>query len=177
MTLDYGISPYWECCAQGLDYMFLTGDYMVPFFKEKGYKDKQLLVTGIPVADKFSNPIPKESAREILKLDKNLFTIDDLIKTNMEIQNQLQLYDITSKLDYFYFCSHHPTITPNCICRKPKPYLIQKACGQLDIDVTQSFMIGDKLSDVQCGNNANCKNSFLIDKNNTLYDITRNLLN
>ena len=61
-------------------------------------------------------------------LDKNLFTLDDLIKTNIEIQNQLQSYDITSKLDYFYFCSHHPTITPNCICRKPKPYLIQKAC-------------------------------------------------
>lgn len=109
-------------------------------------------------------------------LDKNLFTLDDLIKTNIEIQNQLQLYDIIAKLDYFYFCSHHPSITPNCICRKPKPYLIQKACEQLDIDVTQSFMIGDKLSDVQCGNNANCKNSFLIDKNNTLYDITRNLL-
>ena len=37
MTLDYGISPYWER-ANTLDYMFLTGDYMIESFLEKGYK-------------------------------------------------------------------------------------------------------------------------------------------
>jgi len=64
MTLDYGISPYWECCAEGLDYMFLTGEYMVETFKDKGYSDKQLIVSGIPVAEKFSNPIDKTIARK-----------------------------------------------------------------------------------------------------------------
>jgi processive 1,2-diacylglycerol beta-glucosyltransferase len=75
MTLDYGISPYWECCAEGLDYMFLTDDYMLKPFKEKGYSDKQLIVSGIPVSDKFATPIPTKIARKDLKLDENLFTI------------------------------------------------------------------------------------------------------
>jgi histidinol phosphatase-like enzyme len=35
-------------------------------------------------------------------------------------------------------------------------------------------MIGDKISDVECGKNAKCKNSFLID-NNSLYDIVKEL--
>lgn len=75
MTLDYGISPYWECCATGLDYMFLTDEYMLEPFKNKGYKDNQLIVSGIPVADKFSNPIKKEIARKQLQLDPDLFTL------------------------------------------------------------------------------------------------------
>ncbi|MBE5757718.1 MAG: glycosyltransferase [Clostridiales bacterium] len=75
MTLDYGISPYWECCASGLDYMFLSGDYMVKPFLEKGYKKEQLIVSGIPVADKFYNLPSKDEAREILELDKDKFTL------------------------------------------------------------------------------------------------------
>ena len=75
MTLDYGISPYWECCVNGLDYMFLTGDYMVPKFKELGFRDEQLIVSGIPVADKFFVDTPKEQSRKNLGLDENLFTL------------------------------------------------------------------------------------------------------
>lgn len=75
MTLDYGISPYWECCPKGLDYMFLTGEYMLPTFLEKGYKKEQLIVSGIPVADKFSNPLPKLEARKMLGLNEDLFTL------------------------------------------------------------------------------------------------------
>ena len=109
MTLDYGISPYWECCANGLDHMFLTGEYMVPTFKEKGYKDKQLIVTGIPVADKFSNPIPKEEARKTLKLDQKLFTIcimkasffpvsnKDIIKQLANVNKKIQVVIINGK--------------------------------------------------------------------------------
>ena len=75
MTLDYGISPYWECCANGLDYMFLTGDYMIEKFKELGYTDKQLIVSGIPVADKFFIETPQKDDRKNLGLDEKLFTI------------------------------------------------------------------------------------------------------
>lgn len=75
MTLDYGISPYWECCAEGLDYMFLTGDYMVEPFKKLGYKDSQLIVSGIPVADRFSSKLDKIDTRKSLGLNTELFTL------------------------------------------------------------------------------------------------------
>ena len=75
MALDYGISPYWECCCRGLDYMFLTGDYMLEKFKYLGYSDEQLIVSGIPVADKFFVKKPMLESRRALGLDENLFTV------------------------------------------------------------------------------------------------------
>jgi len=109
MTLDYGVSPYWECCADGLDYMFLTDNYMLDTFKAKGFKDKQLIVAGIPVADKFSTPLPKLEARKILNLDENLFTIvimkgsffpvsnGDIIKQLSLVNEKIQVIIINGK--------------------------------------------------------------------------------
>lgn len=109
MTLDYGISPYWECCATGLDYMFLTDEYMLEPFKNKGYKDNQLIVSGIPVADKFSKPIKQEVARKQLELDPDLFTLiimkasffpvsnADIIKQLKLINDKIQVVIINGK--------------------------------------------------------------------------------
>jgi processive 1,2-diacylglycerol beta-glucosyltransferase len=74
LTLDYGISPYWEC-ATGIDYMFITGDYMKNTFIEKGFTEKQLIVSGIPVGENFSKEMDKIEARKELGLDEKLFTI------------------------------------------------------------------------------------------------------
>ncbi len=74
MTLDYGISPYWES-ANCVDKMFLTDEYMVKPFLDKGYTAEQLVVTGIPVGEQFSKEIDKNLAREELKLDKTLPTV------------------------------------------------------------------------------------------------------
>ena len=109
MTLDYGISPYWECCSDGLDYMFLTDNYMLDTFKAKGFKDNQLIVSGIPVADKFSTPLPKDKARQLLNLDQNLFTLiimkgsffpvsnSDIIKQLSLIDEKIQIIIINGK--------------------------------------------------------------------------------
>lgn len=74
LTLDYGVSPYWEC-ATGVDYMFLTDEYMRKPFLDRGFTNKQLVISGIPVDEKFYDVIDKDKARKQLKLDKNLFTI------------------------------------------------------------------------------------------------------
>lgn len=109
MTLDYGVSPYWECCADGLDYMFLTDNYMLDTFKAKGYKDEQLIVSGIPVADKFSSPLPQNEARELLGLEQDLFTIvimkgsffpvsnGDIIKQLSLVKEKIQVVIINGK--------------------------------------------------------------------------------
>lgn len=75
MTLDYGVSPFWQCAPKGLDYMFLTDEGMIEPFKERGYKNEQLFVTGIPVSEKFWAQKGKQECRKLLNLDPDLFTI------------------------------------------------------------------------------------------------------
>jgi len=62
-------------------------------------------------------------------------------------------------LDGIYYCPHHPTAgkaqyTIVCDCRKPETGLLDRAARDLAIDLTQSFMVGDKWSDVELGHRA-----------------------
>jgi len=103
MTLDYGISPYWECTCSGLDYMFLTDDYMIQPFIERGFNNSQLYVTGIPISYEFYKQRNKQECRKLLGLDENLFTIivmkasffqikeHDLIKAFSKVNQKIQL--------------------------------------------------------------------------------------
>lgn len=58
------------------------------------------------------------------------------------------------------YCPHGPE--ENCDCRKPKAGLLTQAAGNLRIDLTGSYMVGDKLSDCEAGHRAGCR-SILID--------------
>jgi len=66
-------------------------------------------------------------------------------------------------LDGFYFCPHHTKgvidkYTKDCDCRKPKPGMIEKAVRDFgDIDLKKSYVIGDKICDVELAKNAGCK--------------------
>jgi D-glycero-D-manno-heptose 1,7-bisphosphate phosphatase len=64
-------------------------------------------------------------------------------------------------IDACYFCPHHPEhgtgeYRTECACRKPLPGMLQQAAQDLDIDLGASFMIGDKLADVEAGLAAGC---------------------
>lgn len=83
--------------------------------------------------------------------------------------NELQTHNV-SILDVLH-CPHAPE--ENCECRKPKPTLIQRAAQQYNIELSQSWMIGDKASDLECGYNAGI--SQLIFFNNGLNPITKAL--
>ena len=79
------------------------------------------------------------------------------------------LYDIHQKMadafvhkgahfDGIYFCPHYifsklPEYRKNCACRKPYPGMAQQAARDLDIDLSRSFMIGDKVEDILFGKN------------------------
>ncbi|OGV51253.1 MAG: hypothetical protein A2017_16700 [Lentisphaerae bacterium GWF2_44_16] len=65
------------------------------------------------------------------------------------------------KIDGYYNCPHHPDgIVPeyrkNCDCRKPRPGMIIRAAKEHSIDLSKSFMIGDKISDIKAAENAGC---------------------
>jgi len=60
-----------------------------------------------------------------------------------------------AKIDGIYYCPHHPN--EKCACRKPKTGLILKASKEHNINLRASYMIGDKLIDIEAGRNAGCK--------------------
>ncbi len=60
------------------------------------------------------------------------------------------------------YSPYHPTdgqgaYRRDSACRKPNPGLLLAAAEEFDIDLTQSWMVGDRLSDVQAGHNAGCR--------------------
>lgn len=64
-------------------------------------------------------------------------------------------------LSAFYVCPHHPHADVaqyrlDCTCRKPKPGLLERASEEMGIDLSKSFMVGDRLSDVAAGKSAGC---------------------
>jgi D-glycero-D-manno-heptose 1,7-bisphosphate phosphatase len=84
---------------------------------------------------------------------------DYLILTNWVI-NELRQQGIT--ITKAYFCPHHPEITGECECRKPKPGMILKAIHEFNINPSESVLIGDKKSDILAGENAGIgKNLFI----------------
>jgi D-glycero-D-manno-heptose 1,7-bisphosphate phosphatase len=67
-----------------------------------------------------------------------------------------------AKIDAEYYCIHHPEAIIQdykeiCDCRKPKPGMILQAAEEHDIDLTESWMIGDGITDIQAGIAAGCK--------------------
>lgn len=59
-----------------------------------------------------------------------------------------------------YHCPH--SLNENCNCRKPKAGMIDQAISDFNIDLEKSWLIGDKISDIETAHNGNIKNSILI---------------
>lgn len=75
-------------------------------------------------------------------------------------------------LDGIYYCPHHPhsgyegeipELKIECDCRKPKPGLLLKAAEDYNIDLSESWMIGDGENDVMAGLAAGCKTALISD--------------
>jgi D-glycero-D-manno-heptose 1,7-bisphosphate phosphatase len=65
-------------------------------------------------------------------------------------------------IDVEYYCFHHPQAKidkyrQDCQCRKPRPGLIIKAAADLAIDLKNSWMLGDGVTDIQAGSKAGCR--------------------
>jgi len=68
------------------------------------------------------------------------------------------------KISKVYHCPHHPGITGECDCRKPKPKMLLDAKQEFDIDMSKSIIIGDKQRDIDAGYNAGLKEAYLFDE-------------
>lgn len=89
-----------------------------------------------------------------------------------EIHNKMEtlLGDEGAYIDRIYYCPHHPDggyegerkeLKKNCWCRKPKPGLLLEAAQDFNIDLSQSWMVGDSLRDIEAGRRAGCKTALI----------------
>ncbi len=74
-----------------------------------------------------------------------------------EIHRELgrQLAACGAHLDGIYYCPHHPD--DGCSCRKPEPGLLKQAAAEHDLDLSRSFVVGDKGSDLEAGRRVGCR--------------------
>ena len=91
---------------------------------------------------------------------RGFFTEETLKKIHDKMIKILKQNNL--RLDDIYYCPHHPEFTGPCDCRKPKPGMILKAKIKHNIDLTNSFMVGDTLNDIQTGRAVDCKTVLLL---------------
>ena len=81
-------------------------------------------------------------------IGRGLFTLDQYRAVESEVLRQLG----DGLIDATYYCPDAPGRNSNC--RKPAPGMVVKAARDHEIDLSRSFLIGDKEVDVQCAHNA-----------------------
>ena len=92
---------------------------------------------------------------------RGLATEADVCAMNAEVERQLTEAG-APHLSGFYFCPHHPRATlpayrVACECRKPRPGLLVQAAREHDLDLTASFVVGDRITDIIAGARAGCR--------------------
>ncbi len=91
---------------------------------------------------------------------RGLYEEKDILRVHHRIQQLLR--EAGAKIDSFYYCPHHPDFTGDCPCRKPNPGMFLKAKREHNIVLSQSFMVGDRMSDINAARAAGCETAYLV---------------
>ena len=88
---------------------------------------------------------------------RGLLTEDQLLEIHKSLLDKLD--DAGAHIDAIYYCPHHPEFGVgeyriDCQCRKPRTGMLTMAAKEFSLDLARSFVIGDRMIDVQTGNNA-----------------------
>ncbi len=91
---------------------------------------------------------------------RGLLTEETLEKIHGELRRQLS--DRGAHLDAIYYCPYHPEGTieeyaKESELRKPQPGMLELGAKELDIDLSESWMVGDSARDIEAGQRAGCK--------------------
>ncbi len=76
------------------------------------------------------------------------------------------LAEFGATIDRYEYCPHHPVeglgeYRIDCDCRKPKPGMLTRSAEALNIDLSQSLIVGDRLGDLEAGANAGCQSALV----------------
>lgn len=78
-----------------------------------------------------------------------------------------RLADAGAHVDGWYYCPHHPAgqvpaLTITCECRKPAPALLRQAAEDLGLDLSRSWVVGDRWGDVRLADTAGLAGGILV---------------
>ncbi len=91
-------------------------------------------------------------------ISKGYFTQSDLDKVNEKMLAKIE--EGGGKINELYYCPHHDK--DNCECRKPKTGLIEQALKKSDVDLKNTFIIGDSIRDIEAGKRMGMKTIFVL---------------
>ena len=91
---------------------------------------------------------------------------EDLVHEVHRKMNTL-LHEGNAYLDKIYYCPHHPQVGSvkyriDCNCRKPKPGMLEKAAEEFNLDFSQSYIIGDKYTEIALGHKVGSKSILVL---------------
>jgi D-glycero-D-manno-heptose 1,7-bisphosphate phosphatase len=91
---------------------------------------------------------------------RGFFSVETLHKINDHMAELLRGHG--ARVDGVYYCPHHPEgdvleYRRHCECRKPKPGMLLQAARELGLDLTRSWMIGDRITDLEAGSAVGCR--------------------
>jgi D-glycero-D-manno-heptose 1,7-bisphosphate phosphatase len=95
---------------------------------------------------------------------KGHFNTDMLRKFDRKLHAALK--PARGHIDAVYYCLHHPdaivkNLRKRCTCRKPGVGMLLRAAQELKVALSESYMVGDGLTDVEAGSRAGCRTVFL----------------
>ncbi|MER2491883.1 D-glycero-beta-D-manno-heptose 1,7-bisphosphate 7-phosphatase [Catenovulum sediminis] len=98
---------------------------------------------------------------------RGFYTEDDVRRLHIWMSQRFAQHNVL--VSAIYYCPHHPDhggvqYQHNCLCRKPNPGMIKRAAREGDIDLANSIMVGDKISDMQAAQSAGITNRVLVSK-------------
>jgi D-glycero-D-manno-heptose 1,7-bisphosphate phosphatase len=82
---------------------------------------------------------------------RGLYTEEDV--RDIHARMSVELEAAAARVDAWFYCPHHPdaaveSLRQICECRKPQPGMIRAAARQFDLDLTRSYVVGDRLTDL-----------------------------
>jgi D-glycero-D-manno-heptose 1,7-bisphosphate phosphatase len=96
---------------------------------------------------------------------RGYFSEEIIAEVHSRLNNDLAQQN--ARLDAIYYCAHHPSVGDppyrlDCDCRKPKAGLIKRASEDFEIDLANSWMVGDRYSDIELAHNAGLRSAFVL---------------
>jgi len=99
---------------------------------------------------------------------RNYYSKEDFNRLTVWMKEEFLKNSIT--IEDVYYCPHHPDISGECSCRKPKPGMLLDAAKDHNIDLSSSLIVGDKERDIEAGLNASLTETYLFDESKSVQE-------
>ena len=97
---------------------------------------------------------------------REYYSEEDFEKLTSWMQNKFKENGVL--ISKVYHCSHHPDISGECDCRKPKPGMLLEAAKDFEVDLVNSIMVGDKERDIEAAIHAGLQETYLFNEANDI---------